>query len=96
MKIYFVTFEVRVVGCRNQMIYHCMANNAKEAKEKAKKFWASLSGIDGRPYYVYANKSRAQDVKYLRVVGWEGTEYKADYVMNHVFCTESKPYWGKR
>lgn len=93
MSIYFVTFDVRIGGRTNQMIYHCEANNAKEAKETAKKYWASLRGFGEHQYRLYAKRSRIQDISFLRVRGWEGTEYKAEYVMNHVFCTESTSRW---
>lgn len=90
--IYFVTFEIHQ-SCRiNNMIYHCMASNAKEAKESAKRFWSSLHGLKGHQFHMYAKRSDVQDVSLLRVRGWDGTEYKGDYVMNHVFCTDFRTW----
>lgn len=85
--IYVVVFDVRNGWQMNEMVFHCFAKNAVEAKEKAKKFWTNLNGMTGKPIHLHAVKSRIQDVKYLLIRGWEGTKYSGDYVMNHVFCT---------
>jgi hypothetical protein len=90
--IYFVTFETHIACKINDMIFHCEAKNANEAKEICKKFWHSLHGIKGHQFHLYAKKSNIQDAKYLRVRGWEGTEYTGEYVMNHVFCTDFRTW----
>lgn len=91
--IYFVTFEIHVACKINEMIFHCEAKNATEAKENAKKFWYSLNGLkQHHMFHIYAKKSNIQDVNLLRVRGWEGTEYKAGYVMNHAFCTDFRSW----
>ena len=90
--IYFVTFDIQEHCKINDMIYHCEASNAKEAKENAKKFWSSLHGMKGHQFHLYAKKSNIQDVNLLRVRGWDGTEYKGEYVMNHVFCTDFRTW----
>lgn len=90
--IYFVTFELHQACKINDMIFHCEAKNAKEAKEIAKKFWSSLHGMKGHQFHLYAHKSAIQDVDLLRVRGWDGTEYKGQYVMNHVFCTDFRTW----
>lgn len=90
--IYFVTFDIQQACKINEMIYHCDASNAKEAKESAKKYWASLHGIKGHQFHLYAKKSNIQDANLLLVRGWEGTEYHGEYVMNHVFCTSSRSW----
>ena len=90
--IYFVPFDIQQACRINEMIFHCEAKNAQEAKETAKKYWSSLHGIKGHQFHLYAKRSNIQDAKYLRVRGWEGTEYSGEYVMNHVFCTESRAW----
>ncbi len=90
--IYFVTFEIHENCKIKYMIFHCEAKNANEAKEACKKFWSSLHGIKGHQFHMYAKKSRIQDVSFLRVKGWEGTEYSGDYCMNHVFCTDFRTW----
>lgn len=90
--IYFVTFETHVSCKINEMIFHCEAKNATEAKETCKKYWSSLHVVKGHQFHLYAKKSNIQDVQFLRVRGWEGTEYHGEYVMNHVFCTDFRAW----
>lgn len=90
--IYFVTFEIHQACRINEMIYHCEAKNAKEAKELGRKFWESLVGMKGHPFHLYAKKSSIQNRENLLVRGWDGTEYRGDYVMNHVFCTDFRAW----
>lgn len=96
--IYFVTYDVRIPGQVNHMVYHCLAKNANEAKEAARKHWASLylGSHKGRARNLYAKRSNVQDVSALRLTGWEGTVYRGDYVMGRVFCIGSTRTWGRR
>ena len=98
MKIYAVTFDVQIPGRTNKMIFHCMANNAAEAKAAARDNWSRLylGSHKGRARNLYAKRSDVQDVSALRVTGWEGTTYRADYVMGRPFCTGSVNTWKRR
>ena len=52
--IYFVTFETHVSCKINEMIFHCEAKNATEAKETCKKYWSSLHVVKGHQFHLYA------------------------------------------
>lgn len=98
MKIYTVFFDVKTPGRINKMVFHCMANNAGEAKEAARDHWSRLylGSNKGRARNLSAKRSDVQDVSALRVIGWEGTVYHADYVVGRSFCTGSINAWGKK
>jgi hypothetical protein len=84
--IYFVTFDIQKDCQIKEMVFHCDAKNAKEAKVIAKKYWEDRH-YKSHQFHMYAKKSGIQNVDYLRVRTWKGTEIRKSAVMDHAYCT---------
>ena len=85
-KIYIVTFE-RHIDCQiRNIVFHCEADNAKEACRNAKEAWFknNLSSM----FHLHAVKSRTQDVASLKVRNWKCHEISGSECMNHFYCTD--------
>lgn len=85
-KIYIVTFE-RHINCQiRNIVFHCEADNAKDACQIAKEAWFknNLSYM----FHLHAVKSRTQDISLLRVKNWKLQEIAGADCMNHFYCTD--------
>ena len=96
-RIYIVTFETHKDCKINYYVYHCQAQNAKEACELAKH--GGFYGITeckanvklwGHMFHVHAVKSRVQDIDKLTVRTWNGNTFTGDQVMNAYIKTDFK------
>ena len=76
--IYIVTFEIQRDCQIQSWVYHCEAQNAKDACEIAKQTWKSKSHM----FHVHAVKSRIQALDAISVKGWKGNEYKGQDALN--------------
>ena len=86
--IYFVTFERQAGGRIDQMIYHCEASNAAEAKAAAKAAWEKANS--SHMFHLYAKRSRAISPEYLQVISWDSKTCTGEHCMNRFICTETK------
>lgn len=91
MKIYVVTFDVKRTRDRrtNHYVYHCEAQNAKEAVVLAKEAWPKLFGENPRiphQFHLHAVKSRIQDPLFLRVVSWKSIPFNGKECLDFI-CT---------
>ncbi len=95
-KIYFVTFDIERRRERETQhyIFHCYAQNAKEAKEKAREAWTA-AGNQRHQFHMYGKKSNIQDPDVLKVNTWTGKEIKGKAVMDWCICW-SITTWRKR
>lgn len=86
-KIYFVTFDIerRREKETYHYIFHCMAANAGEAKEKAREEWIA-KGNKRHQFHMYGKKSNIQDPALLKVNAWTGKEIKGDALMDNSIC----------
>lgn len=85
--IYYVTFDIQKDRKNTDIIFHCEANNAKEAAAIAKQMWADR-GRTEHPFHVYAHRSNIQDVDCLMVRAWTGCTYRGCNVMNRFIGTD--------
>lgn len=92
MKIYVVTFDTQHTRDRRtkHYVYHCEAQNAKEAVGLAKEAWPRLFGENPRiphQFHLHAVKSRIQDPLFLRVVSWAELILNGRDCLNEIVCT---------
>lgn len=77
-RIYIVTYEIHR-DCQIQaFVYHCEAQNAKDACEIAKQTWKGKSHM----FHVHAVKSRIQDTDCISVKTWQNSVIRGADVMN--------------
>ena len=89
-KIYFVTFEIKRKIETKTFVFHCMADNAQEAKEIAIKEWGEWGNHETRQIKLYAKKSGIQDAKLLKVRGWDGYEHRGAIVIGLFILVDRK------
>lgn len=85
-KIYYVTFEARMKGTAYEYFYHCCAHSADEAKELAKQAWSK--DHDAHQFHLYAHRSKAPDVPFLKVTSWKGNTLTGENVIDRFICTD--------
>jgi len=92
VKIYFVTFDIESHSWREtkHYIYHCFANNAKEAKEACKTDWAKLFNTPNakapHQFHLYGHKSNIQDVDMLGCRTWKDAPIRGTDCLG-IICT---------
>ena len=91
-KIYIVLFEVHdtLLKETNMMVYHCMAETAKKAKETAKAAWPKLfssPAVAPHMYNLHAAASRLHDPDLLALKTWKGIPFYGKKCFDF-FCTE--------
>ena len=93
--IYIVTFEIHKDCQIKEYVYHCQAQNAKEACEIARHggFYGKTEckankKLMGHMFHVHAVKSRVQDIEKLTVRTWKGNTFTGDQVMNAYICVD--------
>jgi hypothetical protein len=87
-KIYIVTFERHINCTIRDIVFHCEANNAKEAVQIAKDAWTKKS----YPFHIHAVKSRVQDIDHLTIHTWLSTTISGAALMNAFYCTDSRTW----
>lgn len=100
--IYRVTFERQINSCIDQMVFHCYANNQKEAKAYCERMWSRkhYSGNPLRPghcphqFHMEAKRTECQNPELLEVTTLIGNTYSGEDVIDQFYCTESK-YWRR-
>ena len=91
-KIYYVTFDIERRAFRetSEYIYHCMAENAKEAKEICKAEWPTLHNAYRakipHQFHLYAHASRIQDVDLLGCRTWKNVPIRGAECLGFI-CT---------
>lgn len=82
--IYRVSFE-RHINCHiESMVFHCWAQNAKEAKETARETWYHRNQSNHKVPFMFhleAHRADVQNVEDLRVVDWLQREFTGMNVM---------------
>lgn len=87
-KIYIVTFE-RHINCQiRDMVFHCEAQNAKEAVQIAKDKWF----CDSHQFHIHATKSRIQDPSLLSVHTWNNHNVSGTDCLGYFYCTDFRTW----
>lgn len=90
--IYFVTFDVHRNCQVREIIFHCEAKNAKEAKEIARQQWMEGASKPAYQFHLYAKKSAIQNTEYLRVIDYLDRTRTGNNVMEHFICTNCRTW----
>ena len=90
-KIYFVEFDTKECRTIYNYVFHCIASNAKEAREKAREAWYT-NGETCHMFHVYAKKSLISNPEYLRVRNCMGQEIKGADVLDRFILCDLKPW----
>lgn len=91
-KIYFVTFDTQRASIRetSQYVFHCLADNASEAKELCKAAWPKLhSAYNAKvphQFHLHAKRSRIQDADLLGCRSWANVPVRGRDCLDFV-CT---------
>lgn len=92
-KIYIVTFQRQADCTTYDMVFHCEANNAKEACQIAKdewpdycKKWYGRNGL--HLFHLHAVKSRTQDKDLIAIHDWLGMSVKGPELIGSFHCTD--------
>ena len=91
-KIYLVTFESHVNCTIYNMVFYCMAHNAKEACAIAAWFWHEHKGAKPYMFHLSAKKSPVQEPSMLAVKNYLGREFTGEKVMETFHCVESRTW----
>ena len=95
MKIYYVTFE-KHLNCKvSTVFFHCLANNATEAKQIARDAWQEAwSRAKKVPYqfHLYAHRSNIQEADKLSLVDVRNRRFTGEDVMNHFHSVDSRTW----
>ena len=85
--VYIVTFDTYRNNMDYNQVYHCIAQNAKEACQIAKDAWLQ-QGRKSHPFHVHAVKARTQDVDLLKVRTWKNTEIAGQILIGSFCCVD--------
>jgi hypothetical protein len=88
-KIYIVTFEIHKDCQIRNFVYHCNANNAKDACMQARECWNSKNG---HQFHVHAVRSKIQDPSLLQVRNWRGLTQTGRDIMYYYIMLDAKTW----
>lgn len=86
--IYIVIFEIQRQCKVQEYVYHCEAQNAKDAVAQAREHWV----LSNHQFHIHAVKSRVQDGNLLRVLSVNGKEHKGTEVIGLYIMTDSRTW----
>lgn len=89
-KIYIVTFEKHADCQIRNIVFHCEAENAKDACQIAKQAWSEKTAA--YPFKVHAVKARTQDISFLKIRNWKCQEISGAACMNEFYCTDFRTW----
>lgn len=86
--VYIVSFEIHKNCQIKDFVYHCIAQNAKEACKTARYFWRG----DSHQFHVHAMKSRQQDPDRIHVQNWKGQIFDGLDALDKYICLDFKTW----
>lgn len=91
-RLYAVSFQREANNMIDQIVYHCWALNAPDAKRIARTAWETRLARNRHiphMFHLEAHRAETQDIENLRVVNWLDREITGDNVMHTFIMTRS-------
>ena len=90
--IYAVSFQREANNMIDQIVYHCWAQNAPEAKRLARNAWETRQAGKAKiphMFHLEAHRAETQVMEDLRVVNWNGSEITGWNTMHTFIMTHT-------